>query len=155
MRRSDKEIRNENTINKMLANSEICRLGLVDNGEAYIVPVNFAYQDGWIYIHSAPNGRKIDLIKRNGIVSFEIEYSYEIIKDKVPCEWSARYRSLMGRGEITLEYDKEEKKRGLDMIMKKYGAGSDLAYDESSLSRMILLKMKILSVTGKQSGEMV
>jgi len=152
MRRQDKEIKDNNLIQEILQKSGICRLGFVDNGEAYIVPVNYAYENGIIYIHSAPHGKKMDILKRNTRVSFEIEYSNEIIKDKVPCNWTARYRSVMGRGNITIEKDAPLKKRGLDMIMIKYGAGMELTYDESLLSRMVLLKLKIDSITGKQSG---
>jgi nitroimidazol reductase NimA-like FMN-containing flavoprotein (pyridoxamine 5'-phosphate oxidase superfamily) len=152
MRRQDKEITDNGLIQEILAKSEICRLGLVDHGEAYIVPVNYAHDNGLIYMHSAPNGRKIELLKRNNQVSFEIEYASEIIRDEVPCKWSAKYRSVMGKGFISLENDVALKKRGLDLIMKKYGAVMELNYDESILSRMILLVLKIQSITGKQSG---
>lgn len=153
MRRKEKEILDKEVLEKILAESEICRLGLIDEGEAYIVPVNYAFHNGIIYIHSAPNGRKMNLIKKNGSVTFEIEYPGEITENEVPCEWSAKYRSIMGKGSITIETGKEEKITGLNLIMKKYGAKGDLKYNESSLSRMVLLILKINSLTGKQSGE--
>jgi len=152
MRRQDKEITDNGLIREVLVKSEICRLGLVENDEAYIVPVNYAYDNGLIYIHSAPDGRKIEMIKRNNRVSFEIEFTGEIIKDKVPCNWSAKYRSVMGKGSIVIENDSELKKRGLDLILLKYGADMQLNYDKSVLSRMVLLILKIDSITGKQSG---
>jgi len=152
MRRQDKEITDSGLIQEILAKSEICRLGLVENDEAYIVPVNYAYDNGLIYIHSAPDGRKIEMIKRNNRVSFEIEFAGEIIKDKVPCNWSAKYRSVMGKGSIIIENDSELKKRGLDLILRKYGADMQLNYDKSILSRMVMLILKIDSITGKQSG---
>lgn len=153
MRRQEKEILDSNIIGEILEKSLICRLGLVDNDEAYIVPVNYAYDDGKIYIHSAPEGRKIRLIKNNNIVSFEAELSFEIIKGKSACQWSAKYRSVTGRAVITIEDDPASKKHGMDLIMKKYGAGTGLVYDEESLSRLLILKLEIISVTGKQSGE--
>ena len=61
MRRLDKEIKDSDVIQEILQNSEICRLGLVDGNEAYIVPVNYGYKDGVIYMHSAPNGRKMEI----------------------------------------------------------------------------------------------
>jgi nitroimidazol reductase NimA-like FMN-containing flavoprotein (pyridoxamine 5'-phosphate oxidase superfamily) len=152
MRKKDKEITDKEILEEILVKSQICRLGLVDNDEAYIVPVNYAYEDGLIYIHSAPGGRKIDILEQNNQVSFEIEFSSEIIKSILPCEWSSKYRSLMGRGSVSIENDIETKKRGLDLIMRKYGAGNDLKYSTSDLSRMIILKLKINSMTGKQSG---
>lgn len=152
MRRQEKEITDSSIIREILAKSEICRLGFVDNEEAYIVPVNYAYEDGIIYIHSATGGRKVDLIKRNSRVSFEIEYSNEIIKAGTPCEWSARYRSIMGKGNIIIEEDPVLKKKGLDLIVTRYGSNIELNYDESLFSRTILLILKIESITGKQSG---
>jgi nitroimidazol reductase NimA-like FMN-containing flavoprotein (pyridoxamine 5'-phosphate oxidase superfamily) len=152
MRRQDKEITDKGLIQEIIAKSQICRLGLVDKGEAYIIPVNYAYENGLIYIHSAPNGRKIEILKQNNQVSFEIEFSSEIIKNEIPCTWSTKYRSVMGKGIITIESDLESKKRGLILIMQKYGADMELKFDELALSRMTILKLKINTVTGKQSG---
>lgn len=153
MRRKDKEIKDEETIRKIYEESSICRLGLVDNGEAYIVPVNYAWQNGIIYIHSAPTGKKIDILRRNNRVNFEIEYSHEIIKNEIACEWSAKYRSLMGTGLITIVNDPEVKERGLGIILKKYGFQGQPGFSDASVSGMVLLVMKVLSVTGKQSGD--
>ncbi len=153
MRRYDKEIKDQAIIQEILTNSRVLRLGMVDNNEAYIVPVNYAYENGLIYIHSAPHGRKIELLKKNGRVSFEIEHSEEIIKNDIPCEWSAKYRSVMGKGTITIDNEPVRKKSGLDLIMKKYGSSGELTYDEASFSRMILLVLKVNHVTGKQSGD--
>lgn len=152
MRRHDKEIRDPAIIKEILTNSRILRLGMVYNNEAYIIPVNYAYTDGMIYIHSAPQGRKMEILRSNNLVSFEIEYSEEIISDDKPCEWSAKYRSIMGKGTITIENDPVRKKAGLDLIMRRYGASGELIYDESSVSRMVLLILQITSLTGKQSG---
>ncbi|MDD3321292.1 MAG: pyridoxamine 5'-phosphate oxidase family protein [Paludibacter sp.] len=153
MRRLDKEIEDENVIKEILTKSRICRFGFVDNDEAYIVPLNFAYSDGCIYVHSAHHGRKMDLINQNNRVSFEIEYYTEIIEDEKACNWTLKYRSAMGRGVITIENDRTSKINGLNLIMQKYGAKGDLKYDEDSLSKMTLLKLEIESVTGKQSGD--
>lgn len=86
-------------------------------------------------------------------MSFEIELEDDVIKNDVPCEWSARYRSVMGKGTIHIETEPELKIAGLDLIMKKHGATGPLKYDPSSLSRLVLLVLNIESITGKQSGE--
>lgn len=152
MRRNDKEISDAATIESILISAEICRLGLVDDGEAYIVPLNFAYNNGSIYFHSAPAGRKIDLVKLNNKVTFELDLPPEIVSNDIACEWSAKYRSLMGRGRVLIIDEPGEKKWCLDLIMRKYGATGSLAYNSSVLSRMIVLKLEIDSITGKQSG---
>ncbi len=153
MRLLDREITDKSVIDEILTKSRICRFGFVDEGEAYIVPLNFAFSEGNIYVHSAHSGRKMDIIRRNDKVSFEVEYYSEIVEAEKACNWTAKYRSAMGKGTITIEDDKKSKINGLNLIMRKYGAKGDLVYDEGSLSRMTLLKLKIESVTGKQSGD--
>ena len=153
MRRLDKQITDPEILNKILNESHICRLGLVENGEAYIVPVNFAHADGIIYIHSALAGRKIDIIRSNNRVSFEMELDHSLVTSDIPCGWTEKYRSIMGKGSIIIDNDMNSKKQGLDLIMRKYGAKMELNYDEKILARMMILKLTIESYTGKQSGE--
>ncbi|HJV78440.1 MAG TPA: pyridoxamine 5'-phosphate oxidase family protein [Paludibacter sp.] len=153
MRRLDKKITDEKVIDEILLRSDICRLGLIDNGEAYIVPVNYAYKNNVIYIHSAHAGRKMELLKQNNRVSFEIEFHQEIVKSDIACAWTTKYRSVMGKGTITIENDAAAKKTGMDLIMRKYGVDIELNYKESVLERMTILMLKIESITGKQSGD--
>jgi nitroimidazol reductase NimA-like FMN-containing flavoprotein (pyridoxamine 5'-phosphate oxidase superfamily) len=137
-----------------LNESEICRLGLVENGEAYIVPVNFAHSNGALYVHSAMQGRKIEILKSNNKAAFEMEAHASIITGPMPCNWTARYRSVMGRGTIEIETNPEQKKHALDLIMKKYGWGNnELIYDEPLLTRVCILKVNIESISAKQSGD--
>lgn len=152
MRRSDKEITDPKIMSEILVNSSICRLGLVQDGEAYIVPVNYAFNDGYIFIHSAVEGRKIEILKQNPKVTFEIEYPSEVVKNEVACKWGTKYRSLMGKGTIEIRYDAESKKECFDLLMRKYGADFSAVYDQSALEKAAVLKLKIESYTGKQSG---
>lgn len=153
MRRKDKEITDPEIIREILENTEICRLGLVDNEEAYIVPVNYAYMEGAIFIHSAMNGRKMEILRKNNKVTFEVEGKATIVAGSKACDWTTRYRSVMGKGIITIETDPLMKKHGLDLIMKKYGWNNkEPEYDEALMSRVCMLHLRIQSTSGKQSG---
>lgn len=153
MRRLDKEITDNGIIEEILHQSELCRLGLVDEGEAYVVPVNYAYQDGVIYFHSAKEGRKMNIMRRCEALSFEITYSSRVIGNEVACKWTTRYRSVMGRASISFITDVAEKRKALDVIMQKYGAGNQLVYEDASLARIVVVALTITHVTGKQSGD--
>lgn len=152
MRRLDKEINDSEILTEILDKSEICRIGLVQNNEAYIVPVNYAYYNNKIYFHTAQTGRKMEIMRSNSHVSFEIEYHHEIIKSDIPCGWTTKYRSVMGRGIVQIDNSPEMKKFGLDLIMKKYGAEMVLNYDSNILNRMTIIVLEINQITGKQSG---
>ena len=80
MRRKDKELTDSKEIEGIVKKATVCRLGLMDEDEAYIVPVNFGYEKNAIYFHSALKGRKIELIKKKEKVCFEIEADVGIEK---------------------------------------------------------------------------
>ena len=152
MRRSDKEIKNKTLIDQVLSESEICRIGLLDGDRAYIVPMNYGYRDGVIYFHSAPSGKKIELIKANNRVCFEIEHHYSVIKGEVACDWTSRFRSLMGTGTIEILTGNDDKKEALDIIMRQHGRNGSNIYKEQLLNRMVALRLKIDEISGKESG---
>jgi len=79
MRRKDREITDNSEIEKIIGKAICCRIGLVDNDEPYIVPVCFGYERNTIYFHSALEGRKVELIKKNNKVCFEIDTDLEIL----------------------------------------------------------------------------
>ena len=153
MRRKEKEITDKSLIERILKESDLCRIAMVDGSEPYIVPLNYGYTDGVIYAHSAPAGRKIEILKANSRVCFEIEHTDEVVRKDEACKWTERYRSVIGYANVEIVTDTERKKKGLDVIMQKYGFQGEAIYNEGSLSRMVLLEMKIERVTGKQSGD--
>lgn len=152
MRRKDKEITDKKLIQKILSKSEICRIALIDGDKPYIVPLNYGYTDNTIYFHSAPKGKKIELLKRNNKVCFEIEYAAEIVNSDVSCKWSTKYRCLIGYGSIEIITDNGNKKYGLDIIMAHNGKNANNNYEEKLIKNLVILKLKIEKITGKQSG---
>lgn len=130
----------------------ICRIGMICDGVPYIVPLNYGYEKNAIYIHSASEGKKIDILKTNNKVCFEIEDTTEIIKKDLSCEWATKYRSLIGYGTVEIITDFNQKKRGLDIIMAQHGKDENNIYKEKQVINMVILKITIESVVGKQSG---
>ena len=72
MRRNDKKIESECDIIEILQRGEICFLSMVDDGKPYVVPLNYGYADGALFFHSAPEGRKIDVLKGDPQVCFTV-----------------------------------------------------------------------------------
>ncbi len=152
MRRAKQEIIAKEALEEILSNSIVCRIAMVDeNNIPYIVPYNYGYKDNYIYIHSAHVGKKIDILKNNNNVCFEIEQKADIISADIPCAWSAYYRSVIGYGKIELIEEFEEKKKALEIIMHHYGAKGDMAFEEIHINTITIQKLKIDKITGKQS----
>ncbi len=152
MRRKDKEIRDKKIIERLLSASDICRIAMIDGNRPYIVPLNYGYDGKALYFHSASAGKKIEILKQNNRVCFEIENYNEIIRDEIPCEWTAKYRSLIGYGTIEFITGHEEKKKGLDIIMGHYGKKGVNSYKDNHIENIVILKLNIEEISGKQSG---
>lgn len=152
MRKANQEIKEKSVLEEILKQPQICRLGITDNAEPYILPFNYGYNDNCIYIHSAPEGKKINLLKNNPKVCFEIEQENKLIKGDIACKWSTLYRSIVGYGTVEIVTDFKEKTRGLEIIMKQHGAMGDLVFEKKEVDFIVILKLTITSITGKQSG---
>lgn len=150
MRRHEREVRDEAEIHEILEKGLICRLGLYDGQYPYVVPLNYGYRDGCMYFHCAREGKKTDILKKNGRVCIEVDIDSRVVRGETPCRWTAKYRSVIGFGRARIIDDEREKKAGLDVIMAHYG-GQRGEYDEKSLQRTCVIEVVIESMTGKQS----
>ncbi len=150
VRRKDIEITDLREIEQIIREATVCHLGLVDNDEPYVVPVNFGYEQNALYFHSALEGRKVALIKKSNKVCFEIDTDVEIGKtDSSNC--SVRYKSVIGTGRAYILENNEEKARGLKSIMRQC-AGGEYSFSEEKLDTVLVIRIDIESITGKQSG---
>lgn len=152
MRKTKQEITDKKVLGEILSGAVICRIGMTDGDRPYILPFNYGYRDGCIYIHSAPAGKKIDLLRKDNRVCFEIEHEASVIKDWKACKWSTRYRSVVGYGNVEIIADDAGKKHGLEVIMAQHGAPELTEFDPGNLKQMVILKLTITSMTGKQSS---
>ncbi len=153
MRRKDRQVKNNSDIESIISRCDVCRIAFSDNNTPYIVTLNFGYHPGsgtCFYFHSAPEGRKIKLIGRNNYVCFEMDTDHVLFKADKGCDWGMKYSSVVGYGRITIVYEAEEKKRGLDCIMAHYSEGKDFTYDEKIMSKTTVLRLDIEEITGKQ-----
>ncbi len=151
MRRKDKEITNQSDLEDILQKAQVCRLGLLDGDLPYIIPVYFGYHKKHIYIHSAKEGKKIDLIKKNPIICFEVELDHKIIDTGIPCNWSTSYKSIIGYGKASLITDIEEKKQSLRILIDHYSPGTVYDFSSKMVNSVAVIKIRIDYMTGKQS----
>jgi nitroimidazol reductase NimA-like FMN-containing flavoprotein (pyridoxamine 5'-phosphate oxidase superfamily) len=151
MRRKDKEITNQSDLEIILQKAQVCRLGFLDYDLPYIVPVNYGYHMGNIYIHSAIEGKKIDIIKKNPKVCFEVELDHKIYDTGIPCKWSTSYKSIIGFGTASLITDIEEKKKSLGILIDHYTSGTVYDFSKKMIDTVAIIKITIDNMTGKQS----
>jgi uncharacterized protein len=150
MRRSDKEITDPKAIEEIILKSKVCKLAVCEGNQPYIVPLCFGFKDNTLFFHSAPQGKKIDILKKNPNVCFEFEIYTQVIKSAMACKWGMKYKSVIGYGTADFITDKDQKQQAFDIIMKQY-TDEAFSYEETHLNAAVIIKVEIQSLTGKQS----
>lgn len=115
MRRTEKEIQDRAEIDAIIRGCQVCRLGLADGTEPYVVPLCFGYDGNALYFHCTQQGRKLEILRRNPRVCFELDVVEGMVEAEPACGWSIRYRSVIGVGEIM--EDPTAKQRALALNM--------------------------------------
>ncbi len=151
MQKKDKEIKDVAAIEDILSNASVCRLGLCENDQPYIVPLCFGYKDNTLYFHCAGQGKKLDIIRKNNNVCFEFDIDLELVKDERPCNWGMKYKSVIGFGKAVFIEDIDWKRKALDIIMQHFSEET-FEYPEQAVKNTTIVKVEIDNMTGKQSG---
>lgn len=153
MTRRELEITDRGRIVEILDKSKIVHIGLVDGDEPYVVAMNYGYEmdeDGGLtlYLHGAPKGRKIDVMRANPKVSFEMECDVVQFGGEMACQHGTAYSSIMGRGTAEIIEDVEQKKEKLTVFMKTQ-VGKEYAFDDRMISIVSVIKIHVSDYTAK------
>ena len=182
MRRSEKEIKDKAVIIDVLTRCHIGRLGTIGrDGYPMVKQLNFAYCDetsnppsspflkggkegdlskggmggfagGKIYFHTAKQGEKIEDIKRDSRVCFEVDLPIAYVKAKDnPCEADYLYRSVIIKGRAKIIEDMDEKRFALNCLMEKHQPGGGYGdYTEEKLNKVGIVRIDIEEMRGKE-----
>ena len=156
MRRKDREVTERQAIIKIIESCQCCRIGFQDDGEVYIVPLNFGFEYDEeryvLYFHGAKEGRKIDLIAKNPFVGFEMDTNHEIYakdNNEIACAYTARFQSVIGTGKVSMVCDADEKKHGLLLLMEHTTQKCEWSFDEKMLNAVAVFKLEVEKLSCK------
>ena len=153
MRRKDREVTDLSEIIEIMKNCDVCRLALNDDGFPYILPLNFGMAVNGdkitLYFHSALEGYKVGLIRKDNRASFEMDCKHELqyFEDKGYCTMA--YESVIGRGHIRI-LSEEEKLPALKLLMAHYHDGKDMPFSTAAIPRTLVYALEVESITGKR-----
>ena len=152
MRRKDREIIDKNRIEEFISRGQILRIAFYDEGDIYIVPVNYGYSVGeqyTFYFHGAKAGRKYELAKSRPNVGFEIDGNYTLLESEMACEFSAAFYSVIGTGRLSLVEDNIEKVKGLNLIMKQTTSKEEWHYSDKMLEAVAVFRLVVNKLSCK------
>lgn len=151
MRRKDKEITDVEVIESIMKEAMFCRIAVCEDNKPYIIPMNYGFKDNYLYLHTGKEGKKIDILKKNNNVSFEVDLKCEVVVGAEPCNWTMKFYSVIGFGKSSFVDDIDEKKDILNIIMEKYSGKSDFQFPDAAINELAIIKVKVSEITGKKS----
>ena len=132
---------------------DVCRLAFKDGDYPYILPLNFGIEEkaGHIilYFHSALEGYKTELIKRDNHVSFEMDCKHELKYDEGKGYCTIAYERVIGRGRIEV-LPNDEKENALRKIMGHYHHSEDTYFNPAAIPRTLVYMLMIEEMTAKR-----
>lgn len=153
MRRTDREITDFNEILSIISDCKVIHLAMLDeDGLPYIIPLNFGFRcEGenalTLYCHSAAQGRKLELLRRDPRVSFELDCRGALQSAESACSFGYFYASVIGRGTVEL-LEGAEKCAGLSALMR-HMAGREDVFTEEQARGVAVLAIRVTSLTAK------
>jgi uncharacterized protein len=153
MRRADRNISETNDLEEIIRKADVCRIALANDNYPYIVTLNFGYKkvpEQRLYFHCAKEGKKLDMIRRNNHVCFEMDVDHELYPGKNACDWGMKFSSVIGYGYIVEVTDKTEKLSGMNCLMEHYGGSGEYYYKDNVFEQTTLLRLDITEMTGKR-----
>jgi len=154
MRRKDREIKDRNGIEEIILLCKTCHVAMIDEGMPYVIPMNFGYRfisddKLELFFHSAQEGRKINILKKNNCVCFEMAFEGESLFPDVPCRSGYFFASLIGFGEVTFIDDTAEKCDALSALYR-HQTGRDAVFTNEEAGTVCVFKIVSTDFTGKR-----
>ena len=157
MRRKDREVTDIKGIEEILVKCKTCHVAMVDNGSPYVVPLSYGYKifDNKmleLYFHSAKEGRKLDVLKRNNNVCFEISHEGEPAHSEDPCNSGYYFASIIGFGEAVFidDIDNIDEKCSVLSVMFRHQTGKNITFNAEQADTVCVFKIVSTDFTGKQ-----
>ena len=145
MRRKDREITDPSVMHEILQEADVVSVAFNTGEFPYVLPFNFVLYGDSIFIHCAPEGRKLDLIGRDPRVGFCAAVDIRVENT------TTRYRSVCGTGIAAPVDDDNLKVETLKALAAKYKAPCVFPIPERTLAATRVVRVRIESVSGKRS----
>ncbi len=145
---------NPQKIREIIDKCDTCFVGMSDNyGRPYVLPFNFGYEEGYIYLHMATEGRKINTLRDNPRVCIAFSTDHELFhrNEGVACSYGMKYRSVLAEGTVEFIEDYDEKVRILNVTMQKY-TGRDFNYNPPAVNNVCICRVKTDNIQARLSG---
>lgn len=152
MRRKDRAVEDLDGILEIIEKCKVIRLAMSDERAPYIVPLTFGYrcENGRFEFcfHCAGEGKKLDRIRANPRVAFEMDCDRTLVTAESPCGYSCRYQSVIGVGTASIVCEREEKKKLLSCYMK-HQTGQSFEFGDAQADAVTVCRIEVEELSAK------
>ncbi len=152
MRRQDKDMKDPALVRATLEEAQVVRVAMVDGDRPYLLPFSFVVEGDNLYVHSAAHGRKLEVLRRNPHVCFEVDADVTVVASKAACDVGMRFRSVVGFGEVSFVEDAAERTRVLRLFILKYTPKLSTEMPAHEIAKTVVWRVAMERLTGKRSG---
>lgn len=140
-------------IDKIIQACKTCYFAMSENGQPYVLPLNFALEDDYVILHSAPEGRMWETIKANPKVCINWTLGEELAwqNESVGCSYRVKSKSVNVEGEVEFIEDFDEKYRCLQLLMGQYSK-HEFKFGKPAVTNVGVFKVRIKKITAKEFG---
>jgi len=153
MRRKDREISDIKEILEIVKKCDVCRVAFHAGKYPYIIPMNFGIvqREGTIklYFHGAKAGTKLELIKENADVAFEMDCSHNVILGEIACDSTMEYESVCGNGIMRI-VSEDEKAAALSALMQQYQSDKNHDFSDKDMKAVEVFELTVDEIHGKR-----
>ena len=152
MTKREFKITDEGKIRQILDTAKVLRLGLAVDNEPYVVPLNYGYtlDNGKLtfYLHSAVQGKKLDMLRANPNVYFELDCDHQPFESRMPCQCGLSYCAVMGRARAVIIEDAQAKMEAMNILMR-HQTGKSFEFNERLVSIVAVIRVDVSEYTAK------
>jgi hypothetical protein len=151
VRRKERAITDRAEIDAILYEGKVMHLAMSLDDRPFLVPLFYAYDGHALYFHSARQGTKIEILKKNPHVCFEVSLGHGVIPSDKACDFEARHRTVIGMGAAVFVEDEQQKRHALDAIVGCF-TQKKFTYPAPMLAQTAIVRIEIESLKGKKHG---
>jgi nitroimidazol reductase NimA-like FMN-containing flavoprotein (pyridoxamine 5'-phosphate oxidase superfamily) len=134
----------ESQARQLLRSSHLARLGCIVDGEPYIVPINYRYEEDFIYSHSLP-GKKIEGLRQNSRACIQVD------NIKSDLSWT----SVLAFGYYEEIREPNQRQTILKSILNDFPMLTPVEsaiVDDGHVAEVIVFRIRIERITGVSEG---
>lgn len=145
-------ITRDDILREVIRSVQVCHVGMVDlDGKPYVLPFNFGVDEQFIWLHSAREGKKNTILRKNPSVciAFSSDYQLGFRHEHVACSYFMKYKSVLVFGDVEFVEDYDLKVYGMNVIMKHY-TGKEFSYNPPAINNVEIFRVKLEHITGRE-----